>query len=149
MEYPVSGQYMDMARSTTSGRLASIYENRIGTATNANEVAGYWAFLAGVVIGMLGLVVYFVTDAATMGRGVGYGLAALAPALLLHPVMGLLVAAPTFRATATGLPIAARRRAFALLGVGLLAAMAGHVWWNTGGAVTIAGWIHPSCRLGI
>lgn len=74
---------------------------------------------------------------------------ALAPALLLHPAMGLFVAAPTFYATARGPLRGARRTVLAVIVVGLLAAMAGHVWWNTGGATTVAGWIHPSCQLGL
>lgn len=72
-----------MAQSTSSGPLVSVYENRIGTVTSTNEVMGYWTFLVGVVFGLLGLVVYFSTGAATTGRGVGYALAALAPALIM------------------------------------------------------------------
>ncbi len=72
-----------MAQSTSSGPLVTIYEDRIGTVTNANEAVGYWAFLSGVVLGLLGLIAYFLTDAATMGRGVAYALAALAPGLLM------------------------------------------------------------------
>jgi uncharacterized protein YegP (UPF0339 family) len=72
-----------MAQSTDGGPLASIYENRIGDPTNTNEVMGYWAFLGGVVLGVIGLLLYSMTAPATMSRGVGYALAALAPALLM------------------------------------------------------------------
>lgn len=72
-----------MTQSSVGEPFESIYEDRIGTTSNANEVTGYLVFLAGVVVGILGLAVYFMTDAATMERGVGYALGALAPALLM------------------------------------------------------------------
>lgn len=74
---------------------------------------------------------------------------ALAPALVLHPLEGLLVAAAAFRTTSDRPATAVRRRAVALLAAGVLAAMIVHVWWNTGGAVAVAGWIHPTCELGV
>lgn len=69
-----------MAQSTKGGPLASIYEHRIGDATNSNEVMGYWVFLVGVVLGFLGLLTYYTTAPATMrprrrirARGAGTG----------------------------------------------------------------------------
>jgi len=72
---------------------------------------------------------------------------ALAPALLLHPLVGALVAAPTFRAAASEPLTRARRLTLAVLAVGIVAAMAVHVWWNTGGGATVAGAISPQCDL--
>lgn len=72
-----------MAKATITGPLSSIYEERIGAATNANEVMGYWVFLAGIVLGAFGFLTYYMTPAATMSRGVGYALIALAPALFM------------------------------------------------------------------
>ena len=55
----------------------------MGAASTAFEVTGYWLFLAGFAVGLVGVVAYFLTPAATTGRSVGYALAALAPALTL------------------------------------------------------------------
>lgn len=103
-----------MAQSTAGGPLASIYEDRIGDATNANEVMGYWVFSAGVVLGFLGLLLYYMTAAATMSRGVGYALAALAPALLMA---GAVLRFPL------------RRMATTLVGVGLALTIAAIAWF--------------------
>lgn len=103
-----------MAQSTVGGPLASIYEDRIGEVTNTNEVMGYWAFLAGVVLGFLGLLVYALTPPATMSRGVGYALAALAPALLMS---GAVLRFPL------------RKTATTLVGVGLTLTVAAIVWF--------------------
>ena len=103
-----------MAQSTGGGPLASIYENRIGDATNANEVRGYWAFLAGVVLGFIGLLLYSATAPATMSRGVGYALAALAPALLMA---GAVLRFPL------------RKTATTLVGVGLALTVIAVAWF--------------------
>lgn len=88
-----------MAQSASMGPLTTIYERRIGTPTNADEVLGYWSFAIGVLVGILGLIVFFTTDAATMARGVGYALAALA---LPFIIMGAVLRFPLRRA-ATGI----------------------------------------------
>ncbi|MDZ7700837.1 MAG: hypothetical protein U5J98_01530 [Halobacteriales archaeon] len=103
-----------MAQSTAGGPLASIYEDRIGDSTNANEVMGYWVFSAGVVLGFLGLLLYSMTAPATMSRGVGYALAALAPALLMA---GAVLRFPL------------RKTATTLVGVGLALAIAAVAWF--------------------
>ena len=103
-----------MAQLTGGGPLASIYENRIGDATNANEVRGYWAFLAGVVLGFIGLLLYSATAPATMSRGVGYALAALAPALLMA---GAVLRFPL------------RKTATTLVGVGLALTVIAVAWF--------------------
>ncbi|MDZ7701393.1 MAG: DUF1508 domain-containing protein [Halobacteriales archaeon] len=94
--------------------MTSIYEDRIGDTTNANEVMGYWVFSAGVVLGFLGLLLYSMTAPATMSRGVGYALAALAPALLMA---GAVLRFPL------------RKTATTLVGVGLALAIAAIAWF--------------------
>jgi hypothetical protein len=74
---------------------------------------------------------------------------ALAPALLLHPLMGLLVAAPAFRVADAASGWSDRRRWLAILVVGVALAMAIHVWWNTGGATTVVGQISSDCEMGL
>lgn len=113
-KYPDWRRSLRMAQSTAGGPLVSIYEKRIGAATNTNEVMGYWAFLVGVVLGVLGLGIYSMSTAATMTRGVGYALAALAPALLMA---GAVLRFPL------------RKLATTLVGVGLALTVAAIVWF--------------------
>ncbi len=75
---------------------------------------GYWMFLVGVVLGFLGLVTYYMTEPASMGRGVGYALAAMAPALLMS---GAVLRFPL------------RRMATFLVAVGLLVTFAAIAWF--------------------
>ncbi len=103
-----------MAQSTADGPLASIYESRIGSVTNSNEVMGYWVFLAGIVAGFLGLLVYFVTEPATTGRGVGYAFAALAPALFM---------------TGAVLRFPLRKTATTLVGIGFVLTLGAVAWF--------------------
>ena len=103
-----------MAQTTASGPLASIYERRIGAATNTNEIMGFWVFLAGIVVGFLGLLFYYITEPATMSRGVGYALAALAPALFMA---GAVLRFPL------------RKTATTLVGVGLALTIAAIAWF--------------------
>lgn len=72
-----------MAQSTSDNPLTSMYRNRIGPVSNDTEVTGYWVFATGVVLGIVGLLIYFGTDTATMVRGFGYAVAALSAVLLL------------------------------------------------------------------
>ena len=103
-----------MAQTTAPGPLASIYERRIGAATNTNEVLGFWVFLAGIVVGFLGLLLYYITEPAAMSRGVGYALAALAPALFMA---GAVLRFPL------------RKMATTLVGVGLALTIAAIAWF--------------------
>lgn len=50
-----SGASTLMVQSTVGGPQATIYERRIGDATNTNEIMGYWVFLTGIVLGFFGL----------------------------------------------------------------------------------------------
>nr|WP_158601113.1 HVO_2922 family protein [Haloplanus aerogenes] len=82
--------------------------------TSTNEVLGYWSFLVGVSLGLLGLVTYFATDAATTGRGIGYAVAALAPAFLM---------------TGAVLRFPLRRMATYLVGVGAAITLLAVAWF--------------------
>ena len=103
-----------MSSTSSLGPLAKWYESRIGPVTNDNEVGGYWLFMAGVLAGIIGLVVFFVTEDATQARGVGYAIAALAPVLI---VLG----------AALRLPL--RKMATIIVGIGALISIAAVVWF--------------------
>ena len=60
-----------------------LYRRRIGAPTTDDEVNGYWLFGFGVLLGLAGVVLFFLTDAATTTRGIGYALAALAPPFVM------------------------------------------------------------------
>lgn len=112
------------------------------------EVLGDRWLVAGIGLGLaIGLMEFATRIPLFTGVEGGLTLAgcALAPALLVHPLEGLLVAAGAFRLSSDGSIRTASRRSLALLGLGLLVAMAVHVWWNTGGAVTVVGAIEPTC----
>lgn len=117
----------------------------------AAEVLGDRWILAGIGLGLaIGLMEFATRIPLFTGVEGGLTLAgcALAPALLVHPLEGLLVAAGAIRLSSEGSIRTASRRSLALLGLGLLAAMAFHVWWNTGGAVTVVSTIDPACASG-
>ncbi|OYR76398.1 HVO_2922 family protein [Halorubrum ezzemoulense] len=60
-----------------------LYRRRIGTPTTTDEVNGYWLFGFGVLLGLAGVAVFLLTESATVARGVGYALAALAPPFVM------------------------------------------------------------------
>ncbi len=63
--------------------LANWYERQIGTPTTDDEVNGYWLFVFGVLLGIVGTIVFFLTEPTTTARGLGYAFAALAPPFLM------------------------------------------------------------------
>ena len=72
-----------MATDTDPERSGGLYERRIGKPTTNDEVNGYWLFAFGVLLGLLGVVVFLFTERATTARGIGYALAALAPPFIM------------------------------------------------------------------
>ncbi|EMA60193.1 HVO_2922 family protein [Halorubrum lipolyticum] len=60
-----------------------LYERRIGTPTTDDEVNGFWLFGFGVLLGLAGVVLFFLTESATTARGLAYALAALAPPFVM------------------------------------------------------------------
>jgi uncharacterized protein YegP (UPF0339 family) len=87
-----------MAEDTPTGPLAELYEGRIGTPTTDDEVRGYWIFSLGVLVGVLGVVVFAVTAPRTTTRAVGYALVALSPPLVM---LGAIVRFPLRRSATT------------------------------------------------
>ncbi|PHQ39485.1 hypothetical protein DJ69_05965 [Halorubrum persicum] len=77
--------------SSSSG----LYARRIGEPTTNDEVNGFWLFGFGVLLGLAGVVLFFLTDAATTARGIGYALAALAPPFIM---LGAVIRFPLRRA---------------------------------------------------
>ena len=94
--------------------LESWYHTHIGDATTNDEVTGYWLFVAGVVLGMLGILAVFLTAPATTPRGVGYALLALSPVLI---TLGAVIRFPL------------RRAATLLAGLGTLICLLAVLWF--------------------
>jgi len=84
-----------MASDNKSDRSGGLYERRIGTPTTNDEVNGYWLFGFGVLLGLAGVVLFFLTESATTARGIGYALAALAPVFVM---LGAVIRFPLRRA---------------------------------------------------
>ena len=78
-----------MTTDTDPEQSGGLYERRIGTPTTNDEVNGYWLFVFGLIVGLVGIAIVFLfTERATTGRGIGYALAALAlPFIMLGAVI--------------------------------------------------------------
>jgi len=87
-----------MAQPTSDNVLLDWYSRRIGEPATSDEVTGYWLFVAGIVLGMAGVALFFGTTAATESRGLAYGLVALAPPFVL---LGATIRFPLRRAATT------------------------------------------------
>jgi uncharacterized protein YegP (UPF0339 family) len=86
-----------MAQSTGGGTLTSVYENRIGRETNANEAIGYWTFVLGILSGLLGIVLAMLSSSpGELIRGAGIALASLG---LLMLIIGPILRLPLERRT--------------------------------------------------
>jgi uncharacterized protein YegP (UPF0339 family) len=81
---------MSRMATSDSNALVTSYVNRIGTPSTTDEVYGYWVFVLGLVLGLLGIGLVVVAEPETALRGAGLGVAAIA-LLLLHigPIMRL------------------------------------------------------------
>jgi uncharacterized protein YegP (UPF0339 family) len=99
----------------SSGVLQRWYRERIGQPRTDDEVYGYWLFVAGIVLGTVGLVVFYLTPSLSGPREVGYILGALG-------VVGLFVG-PTLR-----LPLSRQAVAFSLGGT--IVCVAATVWFT-------------------
>jgi len=100
----------------TNNTLISVYRNRIGDPTTDDEVYGYWLFVFGIVLGIVGLLLFYLTASRSTPRQFGYLLGAIA--------LISLFAGPTIR-----LPLTRRGLILTYLGgvVGLVAI----VWFTT------------------
>lgn len=130
--------------------LAVAYMVRTQLPEAADVVADGWVG-AGLGLGLAVGVAEFLGKGPLIVGEAGPSLAvcALFPALLVHPVTGLLVAAPTLRATVRNPARAMGPRTAGVIAVGLGVAIAYHVWWNTGGGALVAGWVEPGCGGGV
>ena len=72
-----------MATSDSDNVLITWYSQRIGEPSTTDEVTGYWLFVAGVLLGLVGVMLFTWTQPRTGGRGMAYALAALAPAFVM------------------------------------------------------------------
>jgi len=72
-----------MPAENTDNVLVSWYSRRIGEPSTSDEVTGYWLFVAGVLLGLVGLMLFTWTEPRSGGRGMAYALAALAPAFVM------------------------------------------------------------------
>ncbi|GAA0517714.1 Uncharacterized conserved protein YegP, UPF0339 family [Halorubrum aquaticum] len=87
-----------MAKDIPDGPFSNLYENRIGTPTTDDEVRGYWLFSFGVLLGVLGVLVFAVTAPRSTARAVGYALVALSPPVVM---LGAIVRFPLRRSATT------------------------------------------------
>ncbi|MFO8116257.1 MAG: YegP family protein [Halorubrum sp.] len=84
-----------MASDSNPDQSGGLYERRIGTPTTTDEVNGYWLFGFGVLLGLAGVVLFFLTAPETTTRGIAYALAALAPPFVM---LGAVIRFPLRRA---------------------------------------------------
>ncbi|WP_128903965.1 HVO_2922 family protein [Halorubrum amylolyticum] len=84
-----------MASDKQSGSPGGLYARRIGTPMTDDEVNGFWLFGFGVLLGLAGVALFFLTESATTARGIGYALAALAPPFVM---LGAVIRFPLRRA---------------------------------------------------
>jgi len=87
-----------MTDQTPSGPLADLYAGRIGEPTTDDEVRGYWIFSLGVLVAVIGVVVFALTTPRTTARALGYALVALSPPLVM---IGAIIRFPLRRSATT------------------------------------------------
>ncbi|WP_262179422.1 HVO_2922 family protein [Haloarcula laminariae] len=74
----------------SDGPLSRVYRGRIGTPTTDDEVYGYWLFVVGIVLGVLGLALFYGSPSRSGLREFGYVFAAVGVvALFVGPTMRL------------------------------------------------------------
>ncbi len=124
----------------TGGRpnaFVSVYERRIGEPTTVDEAYGYWVFVLGALLGVVGIGLFVLGDPATTTREVGTALLGVALAFALAgPILRLPV-----QRLATGFALVGG--AVCLLAVGWFVTAYPQDWFTTGGtsqrAVTMYG----------
>ena len=87
-----------MTDQTPSGPLADLYAGRIGEPTTDDEVRGYWIFSLGVLVAVIGVIVFALTTPRTTARALGYALVALSPPLVM---IGAIIRFPLRRSATT------------------------------------------------
>lgn len=120
-----------MAQPQSSGTLSGWYQRRIGEPTTRDEVTGYWLFVAGLLVGIIGIILFFLTAEQTVARGIAYALVALAPPFLM---LGSVIRFPL-------------RKAGTYLGyLGFLASVAAVVWFVS---IFPGGWLTATGNTGV
>ncbi|WP_254272899.1 HVO_2922 family protein [Haloarcula marina] len=109
----------------SDGVLTRWYRGRIGAPTTDDEVYGYWLFVAGLILGVVGLALFYAAAPRSGLREVGYVLGALGVASLF--------VGPTLR-----LPLA--RRALFVSYAGAVVCLVATIWFTT---IYPAGWNGP------
>ncbi|GAA0725728.1 uncharacterized protein YegP (UPF0339 family) [Halorubrum trapanicum] len=84
-----------MGTDNKSDQAGGLYERRIGTPTTNDEVNGYWLFGFGMLLGLAGVALFFLTGSESTTRGIAYALAALAPPFVM---LGAVIRFPLRRA---------------------------------------------------
>ena len=111
--------------------LVRMYSGRIGEPTTDDEAYGYWLFVAGIVLGIAGLLLFYFSPDNSFPRQLGY----------IAGAIGLvsLIVGPTLR-----LPLS--RRALTLSYLGAVVCLAGIVWFTT---VYPGNWTGPTGHVGV
>ena len=104
------------SENSRQGSLNEWYRERIGRPATDEEVIGYWIFVLGLLLGIVGILLVITSEAGQSLRGWGIIASALG--------LALLVAGPIVR-----LPLG--ERASYLLGAGLVLCLAGIGWFLT------------------
>ena len=78
----------------TDGTLGTIYRDRIGRPTTHDEVRGYWIFLTGLVLGVVGFLLFLPSQSAAGASGLTLREASLALAAV---GLAMIVAGPVIR----------------------------------------------------
>ncbi len=120
-----------MASDRQSGSPGGLYAQRIGTPTTNDEVNGFWLFGFGVLLGLAGVVLFFLTESATTTRGLAYALAALAPPFVM---LGAVIRFPLRKA---GTYLGYLGTAVSVLGVVWFVNIFPDGWFTTSGDPTV------------
>jgi len=103
------------ADSSQNTRLVEWYEERIGQPGTDDEVTGYWIFVLGLLLGILGIFMVIISEPASVLRGWGIVAGAIA--------LALIIAGPLVR-----LPL--DQYASILILVGLVVSIVGVLWFT-------------------
>ena len=117
-----------MATEERPNAFVSLYERRIGEPTTADEAYGYWLFVVGTLLGVIGIGLFVLGDPATTTREVGIALLGVA---LVCALAGPILRLPVQR-LATGFALVGG--AVCLLGVGWFVTVYPQDWFTAGGA---------------
>ncbi|WP_144798352.1 HVO_2922 family protein [Halorubrum depositum] len=120
-----------MATDDRPDRGGGLYARRIGTPTTNDEVNGYWLFGFGVLLGLAGVALFFLTESATSTRGIAYALAALAPPFIM---LGAVIRFPLRR---TGTYLGYLGTAVSVLGVVWFVNIFPEGWFTASGDSTV------------